>query len=142
MFGFSNKDDKWYKKLKKRYLKEKLNAPYENMFWYYDFVVARPYTKQGGCKSHFYFFIIAKEWSLTELTNDLNRILPIDLFENFCEALEEFNKLTAGLDIDELEWETEKELEKALKKFDDFANENYKPMENILKGLCDKEKTR
>jgi len=140
MFGFNSNSDKWYKKLKKKYYKEKIGRPYSNLFWYYDFVIDRPYIKKTSVKSHYYFFYIAKEWPMEELTNDLQLILPLDLYNNFYSALEDLYKLTEGLDCDDLEYTFEKQLVEKFKKYDDFANENYKPIEDILKNLCVKDK--
>lgn len=138
MFGFNLKD-RWYKVLSKKYLKGKLDSPYDNLFDYYNLLINRPYKKPSSIASHFYLFFLAKERDeLSQLDSDLYAILPENLYENFSDAMEEFNHLTEGIDIDDLEYEEEKELVQAFKIYDDYANQNYKVMEDILRDCLNK----
>ncbi len=134
MFGFNFGKDKWFKILNKQYFKGNLESPYENLFYYYQFIINRPYIKESNIKSHFYLFLLSIERDdLNELDYDLHSVLPQNLYDNFYEAMKEYHALTKNLDCDNLEYDEETKLVACFKKYDDYVNENFKDMEDILK---------
>lgn len=140
MFRKEIKKEKWFKKLDKIYLKGKLDTPYDNLFYYYTFIIKRPYIKEKSCTSHYHLFALSKLCGyLGEIIRDLHAILPQDLYENFSNALEDFNNLTEGVDYDNLEWSEEQKLVEKFKQYDEYANNNYKVMEDMLKSCLDKQ---
>lgn len=135
MFGKQLKDDKWFKTMNKRFVKGKLVGPYSNLFFYFTFFAKEPY-KSKGCRGHYYLLYLAKSGGyLAEMISDMRATLPQDLYENFSNAVEEFNYATAGLDCDDLEWEEEKKLVASFKEFDNYTSEHSNQIERILKSI-------
>ena len=65
-------------------------------------------------------------------------MLPPNLYDNFKDAVAEYKKRMEGVDYNNLDFDDELKLIDAFKMYDDYANANYKDMEDILKN-CDAE---
>ncbi len=137
MFKFNKY--KWYKVLDKKYMKNKIKQPYDSLFEYYSLVADVPYIKKSACKGHFYAIYLSESiGELEKYKADLQAVLPEYLYDNFCDAEQLYKQLMEGVDYNTLELDEEIKLIKAFKVYDDYANTNYKAMEDILKK-CDEE---
>lgn len=98
MFNRRENPDRWFAVAIKLDKKGKLAEPYRSLFNYYcQMTIDAPIKKyrEKAYLNHFVYFAIWQEMGqLAELAQNLNSILPLNLRNNFNEALNKFNKIT------------------------------------------------
>ncbi|MDE7454292.1 MAG: hypothetical protein K2M64_00485 [Clostridia bacterium] len=126
---FNRKKNNWYQVAMKLHRKERLEEPYDSLFYYYINLTYDTPFRSVAYLSHFsYLFHFKLEDSLDSLAENLNSILPENFKRNFNSALGKFNKITDYdfFDNDEL-FEAE----------DDFVEENSQVLKDILENYID-----
>ena len=110
----------------KLHRKERLDEPYNSLFYYYINMTYDTPFRGAAFLNHFsYLFHYKLEESLDDLTKNLNNVLPERFKINFNSALEKFNKIT---DYDAIENVDLFEAE------DDFVEENSEELKCILEN--------
>ena len=98
MFNRRSKEDQWFKVAIKLNKKGKLDEPYRSLLDYYLMMtIDAPIKKyrERACINHFiYFSHWQEQGQLAELAQNLNSILPLDLRNNFNQALNKFKQIT------------------------------------------------
>ena len=119
MFG---KTTKWYKTAYKAYRKKKMSDEYRTLFRYYiDVCLFNPIRVADG---HYDFLALDDMDGLTKATTeDLRKLLPGHLFENYLAALEVYKTIGEEYDEEKLNLIQEK---------DDYLADHAEELESIL----------